>query len=93
MKTPIFTIVFLVIVTLCFLIYDSLMARNWIELVQDISFLVLGGIFSWQIRIDNKKKNSLIDSDKLAVEVIQDENKQLKEKMKTLEAALDKLVK
>ena len=93
MKTPVFTIIFLATITLCFLVYDSLMTRNWIELVQDISFLVLGGIFSWQIRIDSKKKNSLIDTDKLAVEVIEDENKQLKEKMKTLEVALNKLIK
>jgi len=98
MKTPKFTLFFTVLFLLAFLLYDSFFmpaSSGAIELVQDLVFVLIGGfsgltIFQLQ---DNNKKPNLIDSKKLALEVAQDEKKQLEDKVKTLEAALERLMK
>jgi len=98
MKTPKFTLILTFICLLAFLLYDAFFtgASNQIlELVQDLSFVLIGAFFiftSTKNKEADQKPNSL-DAKKLAAEIAHDEKKQLEDKIKTLEAALERLIK
>jgi hypothetical protein len=97
MKTPKLTLFFIVLLTIAFLVQDSLFGAETglIELLQDFAFVTLGGVlgFFYLSLKEGNKKPALIDPEKLALEVSKDEKKQLEEKVKTLEAALERLIK
>ncbi len=97
MKTPKITLFLMVLVSLSLIGQDVLFHNGlkWLEFIQDSAFVVLGGFCGMVLgKLNEKnKKPSLIDTEKLAKEVSQDEKRQLQEKIKTLEAALEKLIK
>lgn len=97
MKTPKFTLFLTALATLALIGQDVLLHNGlkWLELLQNSTLVALGGFCGMVLEKlkDKNKKPPLIDSEKLSQEVIQDEKKQLQEKIKTLEAALDKLIK
>ncbi|MDJ0626392.1 MAG: hypothetical protein QNJ31_08530 [Candidatus Caenarcaniphilales bacterium] len=99
MKYPKVTLFFTIFLLVFLLAQDLLFNINFtplVELIHNIAFIMLGsmvGIVIYSLKHGNEKKPELIDEDKLAFKVLEDEKKQLKEKIKTLEAALERLMK
>ena len=99
MKTPKFTLILTSLITLAFLAQDFLFGQtysNLIDFLQNISFLGLGGFLGTVLfgnKFKSNQKADLINPQKLAEEIVKDEKKQLQEKIKTLEAALNRALK
>ncbi len=66
----------------------------WIDLLQDFGFIILSIIIYY---FHNKtfivKKRDILGEEKLELDFMKEEIKQLKEKNKTLESAIEKLMK
>jgi hypothetical protein len=97
MKAPKLTLIFTAIIAIAFAVQDAFLTGRggWLEFGQDWAFIILGGVLGgvgFGLN-DKNKKPELINTEKLALEVAQDEKKQLQEKVKTLEAALERIMK
>jgi hypothetical protein len=96
MKHPIFASVLFIFAWSSLLVYDFLFGSrlgNTFDFLQNLAFSGFGISFGLMIESLKKgnKKPELIDPAKLAREIAEDESKQLREKIKTLEYALERL--
>ncbi|MDX1920987.1 MAG: hypothetical protein SFU25_09675 [Candidatus Caenarcaniphilales bacterium] len=98
MKHPIIAFSLIALLWFFLLTYDLLFgikATPLFDLVQNLAFSGFGIAFGTMIGSAQKgnKKPDLIDSEKLAMQITKDEKKQLEEKVKTLELAIERLTK
>lgn len=96
MKHPIIAFSLIFTLWLFLFIYDFLFGLKVppsFDLLQNLAFSGFGIIFGTMINDLKKgnKKPDLIDTEKLALQIAKDEKKQLEEKVKTLELAIERL--
>jgi hypothetical protein len=90
MKNPKLAAAFTILLLLALLAQDVLMTGDpaALEVIEGVGFASLGGVLGAVLLSHKQPRRDPLDPHKLDKQVLEDENRQLKQKIATLEAAL-----